>query len=322
MYPTRAQIKTRFQSLLDDPSGAVFTEVVFAEAFGEAYDALYTAFLTNQCPRIELLTLVTVPALTTALTPEQMGINDFGDFIYLSERIYGSQDQYRDLNPVDRLSQRPMSDRLLEYNYRNDTFYFIGSTNTIDLQVKYDTSGEAPTGDGTAITVDGSLTFLSNYAAGVAGGRKGYDQVAQRCMSLAVGPKYDAGTIGGELFRIIQSRVRSRQKVQIAPKPFSAVRRLLVRRGVPYVAAQQGTTGGGAINVPIQFSTQTGTIVGTLDGVNRVFYLSIGVTSALIYWNGVLQTAYLDYTRVNNQITFISGPPQAGDIITAEAYPA
>jgi hypothetical protein len=322
MYPTRAQIKTRFQSLLDDPSGAVFSEAVFAEAFGEAYDALYTAFLTNQCPRIELLLPVIVPALTTALTPAQMGISDFGDYIYLAERIYGTQDDYRDMAPVDRLAQRPMTDRLLEYNYRNDTFYFVGATNTVEIQVKYDTSGQAPTDDATQVAVDGSLTFLSNYAVGIAGGRKGYDSVAQRCMNLAVGPKYDLGTIGGELFRIIQPRVRSRQKVQIAPKPYSAFRRLLAQRGIPYVAAQQGATGGGAQNVPIQFSSATGTIVGTIDGVNAVFTLTIGgVLSMAVYRNGVLQTAGTDYTALNNQITFAAlSIPQPGDIVTAEVY--
>ena len=237
MYPTRAQVKARFQNILDDPSGSVFSEPVFAPAFGEAYDALFTAFLTNQCPRIEMIAPFTVPAGTTSLTPAQMGIADFSDYIYLSERITGSQDEYRDLADVDRLSQRPATDRLLEFNYRNDTFYFNGSSNSIDLLMKYDSSGEAPTDDDAQIIVDSSLTFLSNYAVGVAGGRKGYDEIAQRCLTLSVGPKYDLGTVGGELFRLIQSRVRSRQKVQIAPKPYSSTRRLQVRRAVPYVAA-------------------------------------------------------------------------------------
>lgn len=322
MNPTRGQVKARFQQILDDPSGSVFSEAVFAPAFGEAYDALFTAFLTNQCPRIELITPVTVPAGTTALTPLQMGINDLGDYILLQERVYGSSSHYRDLHPVDNLSQRPMTDRLLEFSFRNDTFYFVGATNIIDLLVKYDTSGEAPTDDATVISIDGSLTFLSNYAVGVAGGRKGYDEVAQQCMQRAVGPRYDMGTIGGELFRIVQPRVRSRQRVQIAPKPFSASRRLGVGRAIPYVAAQAGTTGGGAMNVPIQFSTAAGTILGAVNGVNTVFTLSIGgVKSLIVYRNGVLQTAGADYNAVNNQITFLSvSIPQSGDIVTAEAY--
>lgn len=321
-YPTRGDVKARFQNRLDDPGGNVFSEAVFAPAFGEAYDALFQAFLVNQVPRIELIVTKTIPAGTTEITPAGLGITDWGDYIYLSERAAGSSDDFKDLVSVDRLWQRPQTDRLVEFNYRNDTFYFVGSTNSVELQVKYDSSGSAPDDDDTVITVDGSLTFLSNYAVGVAGDRKGYDEIAAKCMLLAVGPRYDQGVIGGELYRIVQNRVRSRQKVQIAPKPYSSRRRLIGRRAVPYVAAQWGTTGGTTPN-PVQFSSATApaTIVGTLDGTNKIFFLSVGVKSAIVYLNGVLQTQNLDYTRLNNQITFTLAP-NPGDIITAEAFPA
>jgi hypothetical protein len=320
MRPTRDQVKTRYLSLLDDPSASVFTDAVFQEGFAEAYDALYAAFLTNQCPRITCIALVTVPAMTTALTPAQMGIDDFGDFVRISERAYGSDDKFLDLNAVDRLTQRAATDRLLEFCWRNDTFYFLGATGIRELEVEYETSGDAPTTNVT-IGVDGCLTFLANYAAGVTGARKGYDEIARRCMQLAVGPKYDLGTVGGELFRIIQPRVRSMQHTQIAPKPFSSFRRILARRRVPYVAAQQGTTGGGVPNVPIQFSTADGTIVPLPDGTNTTFWLVVGVTSATVYWNGLVQTEGVDYTRVNNQIAWIATPfLGVGDVITAEAY--
>jgi hypothetical protein len=137
-----------------------------------------------------------------------------------------------------------MSDRLLEFNFSNDTFYFVGATGPVDLQLKYDSTGQAPTVDATVINVAGSLTFLSNYAVGVAGPRKGYEEIAARCLNLAVGPKYDLGTVGGELFRLVQARVRSRQKIQIAPKPFSAFRRAITgRRALPY-ATPSGWDGG------------------------------------------------------------------------------
>ena len=42
-------------------------------------------------------------------------------------------------------------------------------------------------------------------------------------------------------------------------------------------AAQQGTTGGGVQNVPIQFSTATGTIVPAPDGVTTIFVLTSGI---------------------------------------------
>jgi hypothetical protein len=322
VYPTRGSIKQQFQNLLDDPTGAVFDETVFAPAFNEAYEALFTAFLTNQCPRIELLTHVMVPAFTYSMTPQDMGVSDWGDYIYLSERRWGSADQFIDLTAANRLTQRQPADRLIEFNYRDDTFFFIGATQPVELEVKYDTSGTAPSGDSIQIRVDGCSPFLSNYSAGVAGGRKGYPEIAARCMSLAVGPKYDMGTIGGELFRIIQHRVRSRQKIQIAPKPYSASRRMIVRRAIPYVAAQMGTTGGGSTNVPIEFSTATGSIIGPVNGSNAVFWVNAGdVRRMVVIRNGLGLTDGLDYHAVSNQITFLPGKiPQTGDTITAEVY--
>lgn len=325
MYPTRGQVKARWQAILDDPSGSVFSEAVFAPAFGEAFDTMYQAMLTAQCPRIELMINFTVPPMTTSLTPAELGISDFADFVFLRERPLGSTDKYRDMTPVDVLSQRPASTLLREYNWRNNTFYLLGATQAIDLQVKFEASGEAPTDDSAQILVDSSMTFLANYAVGVAGGRKGYQTTAQRCLALAVGPKFDQGTMGGALFMLIQPLVRSRQNVQIAHKPFRAGRWLYGRRAIPYVAAQQGTTGGGAQNVPIQLSTATndGSIVGAIDGVNTIFTLNIfGIISQMIVFrNGVAQTYLVDYTYLGNQITFMDlSIPQVGDSITCEIY--
>ncbi len=324
MYPTRLQVKTQFLGLLDDPAGTTYTDPIFQVAFQEAYDVLWEAMLTAQVPRIELLTYVTVNPYTTELTPADMGIADFGDYLYLSERTWGSSDKFIDLVSLDRLPQRAMTDRLLQFNWRNNTFYFVGATAMIELQVKYESSSQAPTSDGTVIALDSCLTFLANYAAGVAGPRKGDDVDAARCLNAAVGPKFNSGTMGGALFRLIQPLVRSRQNVQIAQKPFSATRRNLGNQfwQVPYVAAQQGTTGGGAQNVPIQFTTADGGITPAPDGVTNVFYIIVGVVSvSMLQWNGNTQTEGVDYTRINNQITFIQTPlPGAGDVLTAEVY--
>lgn len=234
MYPSRAQVKARFQQILDDPLGLVFDETVFAPAFGEAFDALLNAFLQYQVPAIELTAFYTVPANTTQLTPAQMGITDFGDYIFLAERLAGTQDKYRHLSPVDMVSQRDKGVYLGECNYSNNTFYFVGATGDIDLEIRYDASGTAPTSDAVLVNVDGSLTFLSNFAVGVAGGRKGYDEIAAHCRMAAVGPRYDAGAIGGELFRLVQPRVRSMQKRTVAPQRFSAGRPIVSRRATPY----------------------------------------------------------------------------------------
>ena len=324
MRPTRGYVKQQALAILDDPSGSRFGDPVFAAGFNEAYDALFNALLNAQCPRLTNIIEFTAPINTTSLTPDQIGISDFADYEYMSERSFGTTEKWIDLNPVDRLTQRQPIDRFMEFCYRNDAFYFIGNTTVRDMQLCYETSGEAPTDDATVINLDGCATFLSNYTVGAIGGRKGYEDTAQRCMMLAVGPAYQNGVIGGELFRIVQPRVRSRQHVQMAPKPYSATRRMMVRRAVPYVSAQLGATGGGTTNVPMQLSSADGTIIGVIDGTNPTFWLIIGVKSFTLSRNGQLMTLGTDYTANGNQFTFVTAQiPQPGpppDIVTALAY--
>lgn len=325
-YPTRGAVKIRFQQILDDyPQTATspFTENVFAPAFAEAYDVLYAAFLTNQVPRVELMVDTEVAPYTTQLLPSDFGIANFGDFIFMREKAYGSNEKYRDMCSVDVLSQREPGPYLREFNYRNNTFYLVGATSLLDVQLKYDDSSQAPTDDAVQIGVDSCINFLANYAVGVAGGRKGYQQTAVRCMALAVGPKYTEGIIGGQLFALVSPLVRSRQKVQIAHRPYTTWGRPYSRLGAsPYVAAQQGTTGGGSQNVPIQVSSALGSIVGSIDGINLIFWLNLSqVVTMVLYRNGVMQTIGTDYSFVSNQITFApASVPQPGDILTAEAY--
>jgi hypothetical protein len=330
-YPTWQSIYTQVQGRLDSPYPAsqVFSPSVFQVGLNEAYDVLYAAFLQAQAPRIEIIVYVTVPAGTTSLTAAQMGISDFSDFIYLSERPLGSQDRYIDLTPVDRLAQWPQTDRLRQFNYRNDTFYFVGATQNIDLQVKYDSSGVAPVSDGTApsngaiITVDSSQNFLANYTVSVIGPRKGYDEIAVDCRAIAVGRKFNDGVPGGQLFTLLSPLVRSRQNVQIAPKPYTVNRRLSTGWPAPYIAAQQGTTGGGVQNVPVQFTTANGTIVPNPNGVDQTFVLVTAVKSiSVVAWNGQTLTPGFDYSVLGNSFTFLISTPNVGDVITAEVGPA
>lgn len=313
--------------MFTDTPNANGTPSVFQAAFAEAYDILFNAFLNQQVPRVEQVVqgiLVPPSPVPFSITPAAMGIADFADWEWLSERTAGSSEKFIDLVDEDRLTQRAPTDRLLETVYQNNAFQFVGCTTVRELQMKYVSSGEAPVLDATVIGIDSSLVFLSNYAAGASAQKKGYDEIGARCKSLAVGPKFDLGMIGGELFRLTQPLVRSRQNVQAAHKPYTVTRRIWTgQRGIPYVAAQQGTTGGGAQNVPVQFSSANGTIVGAIDGVNAVFWLTLGVLSLSLFRNGVLQTANSDYTSINNQITFLAPSiPQPGDILTAEAFPA
>ncbi len=323
MYPTRLQVRTRFNALLDDPLGSIYTDSIFQEAFAEGYDVLFSSMLNDQVPLIDTVVEgLQVPVGTTHMTAIQLGLGDFIDFNWIAERTFGSTDPFTDLVEVDRLTQRPQADRLIEFVWQNNAFKFVGATSIRELRMNYITSGPAPTLDADVIGFNASLNFLANYAVGVAGPRKGDDEIAQRCMQMAVGPKFNLGTIGGELFRLIQPLVRSRQHVQIAPKPYTTQRRLNIRRAIPYVVAQPGTTGGtgGNTMTVVQFTSATGGIVGAIDGVNAAFFLnSAALSSFTLFRNGLLQTVGTDYSVFSTQITFLAGAiPQTGDLLTAE----
>ena len=321
MEPTVQQVRDMYRAKLDDPDGAVFDDSVFFPAFAEAYDAMFQAMTNFQVPRIEEMIQKNVAPGVTELSPDDLGINNFAGVIFLRERPAGSTQRYTDMYPCDVLPQRPQVDRLIDFNYRAGVFFFVGATTAIDLQVKYDSSGESPTDLSVKILVDNSRTFLANFAVGVSGGRKGRNSTARDCFQMAVGTKYEEGVIGGELFRLINPLVRNRQIVQVARRPFTARQGVWVRRGMPYVQAQQGTTGGASNNNPVQFTSAApdSTIIGAIDGTNTTFFLSSGqIQTMQLFLNGLGMTFGVDYTFSNNRIDFISPQiPSPGSIITA-----
>lgn len=338
-YPTRLQVKQLYLQILDDPAGSVFTDTanattgavsVFQSGFSQAFDILFNNALNQQVPAVEqVVSGIVIPPspVPFSVTPAAMGLTSFADWEWISERQYGSNEKFLDLVDEDRLSQRAPTDRLIETVWQNQAFQFLGCTTVREIQIKYVASGAAPTDDTAVVRFDNSLNFLANYAAGVTGGQKGYDAIAERTRMFSVGPKFDLGSIGGELFRLMQPLVRSRQNVQVAHRPYTTQRSGgSWRRGVPYVGVQQGTTGGGSQNVPMEFTTANGTITPAPDGTNPVFYIVLGVQQNItVFRNGVLQSygiAPADYINISNQITFNVGSiPQVGDILTSSAYP-
>jgi hypothetical protein len=87
------------------------------------------------------------------------------------------------------------------------------------------------------------------------------------------------------------------------------------------------------LNLPVQFTTQNGSIQGALNGVNNVFTLKTPnlVTGLMLFWNGGALTLGRDYnwTCLQNSsagpwVTMITTDggnyPQAGDYLTAEAF--
>jgi hypothetical protein len=137
-------------------------------------------------------------------------------------------------------------------------------------------------------------------------------------MKSAVGSRYDDGVIGGELFRLCQPMVRSRQRVQVAPRPYSVIARRRQWRRNLYVAANQPA---GVATAPALFSYVAGTITGTLDGVNDTFYLSYPVSSVVVTLNGSTLTPLQHYIFGTNQLVFISPYiPQPGADIMVEGW--
>lgn len=337
-FPTRLQVKQLFLQVCDDPAASVFTDVanpstgavsVFQAGFSQAYDILFNNALNQQIPLVEKVVQgIIIPPFPGifGVTPAQIGLQDLGDIEWVSERAAGSTDQFKDLIDTDRLPQQQPTDRLIYFCYQNGMLNFIGCTTPRELQLKYVfSSAGAPTDDTVAVAFDNCLNFLTNYAAGCVLGNKGYDEMGARALSFAVGPKFDTGVIGGELFRLMQPLVRSRQNVKVAPKPYSSRpwRGGYAGYGSGYVAAvQAGTTGGGSQNVPQQFSVSAGSITPVPDGIVSTFWLTLPTYAFSLFKNGDLQTIGVDYVPFGtNQFTFVPGAiPQPGDQLTAEGY--
>ncbi len=319
MIATSDQVKTRVLALLDDPNQAVFSDSIILQGFGEAVDSLQQAMVFYEIPRTKVVVTYNVAPYVTNFSPADAGITDMGEVIELREKQQGSSDPYTHIWEWDDLPQRPQATVLGDWEWRGDDFWFVGATLPRTVWISYFTTIEQPTSMGSTPTqADGDLTFLSKYTAGIIGPRKGYDEISAGYMRSAVGPRYDEGIIGGELFRFCQPMVRSRQRVQVAPRPYSCIARRQQWRRNFYVAANQPA---GVSTAPVQFSTATGTITGTLDGTNDTFYLSYPVSSCNVYRNGVLMTQPLDVVFGANQLVFSAGQiPLVDDVLTAEGW--
>lgn len=315
MIPTVDQIKTRTLSLVDDDSQEWATNGKFQEAFSEGYDVMISEMLKNQIPRLKNATQYTLTAATTSLTPAAVGIGDFGELIKMQERNVGSTDQYADLMEWDILPVRPMADWLADFVWRQDTFYFVGANTSRDLLLHYYSSGQAPASG--SVGVDGSMVFLSRYAANVLLDRHGQERMAARYRVLAVGPRYEEGVLGGDLFSLISPMVRSINRTPLEPRPFTLYSTGF-RQRMPVIITAQGAS---STNIPMSFSSSASTIIGTIDGSNATFYVSAPLRNAAVYLNGIRLTENLHYAWATNVVTFYYPMvPQPGQDILIEGF--
>jgi hypothetical protein len=308
MIPTVAQVMTRARALLDEADpGNIFLDAVLAPAYSESYDILWGELLKAEAPRVSNIALYTFPALTTVLTPATAGISDFGELVELEERASGSTDDYASLYEVDKLPQRVAADALREFVWRLDSFYFVGANAARQLRINYFASGTAPlTG---SVGIDGSLVFLSNCTAAIAGKRKGYEEW-QELWVRAVGSQYTAGIVGGELYNIMMPIVRSKQRTPLQPAPFTMTR--LPRRA--WRGINVAAVGGG--DVPVSYTSASGLLVGTIDGVNVTFTIPVSARAVEVIVNGISLTPGVAYAHSANAIVFLAGyePPTGSDI--------
>jgi len=273
------------------------------------------AMVQYQIPFIEEVVEVVIAPGVTSLSPSTAGITGFGELVELEERRANSTDHYTRIWEVDKLSQRDPGEVLGEFTWRLDSFQFIGATTSRQLRIRYWDTGQAPTSGSTG--VDGAITFLSKYAASVMAPRKGYDEYAARYKMEAVGGRYEEGLIGGALFRLIQPMVRSRQRVQVAPKPYSVVRRQHWKRA-PYIRANQPSGGG---DMPAIFIFWDASLSGTADGTNPTFYLAYPVSRVVVHLNGIALTEGTQFTHGANVVTFLEPfIPQMGADIMIEGW--
>jgi hypothetical protein len=323
MIPTGADVLAGARAWLDDDAGSTFTDAVLNRAFRSAYETMITWGLNYQLPRLKNIVTYTLPANTAILTPDTFGIADFGELDLLEERLAGSTDRFMKVWPKDRLSQRQSTTSLSEFVWRGDAMQFVAATTSRELRVTFFQTATAPDlttvgGKDTSLGWDGSLTFLEKLTAANAGHRKGYDKDADRLRQEARGSdaNFNNGLIGGDLWALINHRLVNEQKVQVAPMPYSVMRRR-ARRNTTFVAAQ----GGSSAMAPFVFSTSAGNITGTMDGTNPTFYLAFPVNTVSVALNGAALTPNAHYTHAANTLTFIAPYiPQPGADILVEGW--
>jgi hypothetical protein len=298
MIPTVEECITESQWLLADAGGTqVFTSAVMLPAVKRAIRQLKAEMAANQIPRMKRVATYTLALGGTSLTPASVGITDFGELIEMEERA-SSTDRYTHMWETEKLPQRDMDSALHVFEWREDTFHFVGSTQARQLRITYLDSGEAPASG--SIGIDGCLPFISARAAALIAPTRGYDE---RGRELAV----EAAI---ELDKLIAPMIRKMQQTPVQPRPYGIRRQSDYLYSQPYIAAPLVTEG----------ALAKLTITGTQDGENATFILNGIPHFVQIFRNGQLLAADVAYTRSGVTVVFNPGYiPQADDALEAWA---
>lgn len=312
MVPSVADVKSAALEYLDDPAGSRFTSTIQTWGFEQAYLKLLEYMLLYEVQKQERVATYTLPANTTSLTPATAGISDFGELTRMEERLDGSSERYTQVVECDALPQRDAASILCDFEWRDDTWYFVGSTTARQLRISYLASGTPPTSG--SVGIDGSKLVLALLAAAYMAPRKGDPELGRDLMKQALGPRFEEGVCGGSMWLMLAPMVKSRQSVPIAPKAFRAGGQRSFRKRQFYVGPVTNNT----VIVEMTF-TISGTVNGTngFDG-NATFTLDQSPSHLNFWVDGILQYPNISYVLVGNTVTFQPGwIPQIGSLLYA-----
>jgi len=243
MNPTVEQVLDQAAFHLGDANGRTFTHDKLTPGFKSAFQEIIDHLLIYQIPTIEYVTLYTLAANTASLSPGVLTgspsvalISNFGELIKLEEKPSGSNEDYTEVVACGELPQTDPQDKLYQYKWRGDTFYFVAANRALDLRITYYGSGDAPTTG--SVGIDNSLNFLAKRTAAIYGKTAGMIEVASDLDKEARGPALDGS--GGDLHRLLQPMVRARNKIRIQMPAYRAGGGAAVssRGGVPYLASE------------------------------------------------------------------------------------
>lgn len=125
-----------------------------------------------------------------------------------------SNENFSEMAPLRRTSDRAISDRLYDYLWINGVFQFRGATTTRQLRITYIASGVPPTQVNQPIGIDNCLNFLGCRTASLFANQKGWYAHADRLTEMALGPARSTVRAGGYLDNFLRIQVKSQQRLQ------------------------------------------------------------------------------------------------------------
>lgn len=232
MIPTMDDVFALCRSHLADPDGEVYNNQQLLPFVQMAYQEMYEKMLNMGLSAPEMTATYTLPANTLSLTPATAGISNFGELQAegLSERLAGSTEKYIALREQEDLSQWDPIDRLRYFEWRNETFYFVGATTDRDLRIEYWASGSAPTSG--SLGIDGCQLFMAARGAALAC-RLREPELSQTLNLDALGPQLNGN--GGYLYTLTNPMLLAQQRTSsVRPRFRPAARFRREVYGYPY----------------------------------------------------------------------------------------